>query len=221
MKKLTIFWGLLFLFQFLGYAHASLTEVQTGVIFDNVNNQYWIKDLGMFTPMTRAEQLSAIDALNTDPSFQGAWADWHLADFAEVSVLYYQMPLNNKNNSIFLPSDTGSDPWPSHFTWWWGRYNATTTIGDQIYDNVMHWTYRTWPETNPPENWFPDQNWGGLYNYIKPDQTEIIAGTWEIVSVGAWVTADPVPAPVPVPATLLLIGSGLAGVAGLRRRFGN
>ena len=142
------------------------------------------KDLTLFTGQNHSQQLDTISGLNSNPAYQNsAWGNWQLADLNEVSGLYNSL---SDVDDFFVRSGTDVDSWPSYFTWWWGRYDSTIVLSDnQLYDIVMHWSYRTFPSGQYKDDW-----WGGLNNYILPTATSINVGTGLDADVGAWVTAE-------------------------------
>jgi len=91
-------------------------------------------------------------------------------------------------------SDIASNFNNSMFPVWLGRYD------DPFYDSEMNLFHNT----------FGILDNFGLYVDISGD----IIATGSAPDTGAWVTTNP----IPEPATLLLLGSGLLGVAGVRRR---
>ncbi len=85
---------ILSLIWFAGPASASLIDMGDGVIYDDVNNQYWIQDLAMFNSRSSegvilyyAAQLAAIDALSESEEY-GSYGEWRMATSDDIANLY-------------------------------------------------------------------------------------------------------------------------------------
>jgi len=116
-------------------------------------------------------------------------------------------------------------------TWLWENlpYNKVWLGGYQADNNPEpdkgwawvtgeKWDYAFWRPGEPNDNL-------GHEDYLIIDQL-IIPGQWNDVRLDGWnkmtgyvVEHDSASAPVPEPATMLLLGSGLAGLFGFRKKF--
>lgn len=184
-----------------GQANATLFD-QGNVIYDDVADRYWVKDLTLFSLQTYAQQQQTIAGLNASPDYQSSsWGTWHMADAAEIDTLnsyFLQIPY------FFAQTDTSGPYFAPGSRHWWGTYDETAPYFEpDIWYKVKHLTFN--------EDLSVVYS-GGLENYIEDDAT-LAHG----VVTGAWVTASA--SSVPVPAAVWLLGSGLIGLFGLSRKL--
>lgn len=166
-----------------------LPSTQSGVIFDNVADKYWLTDLNFFADMTYTEQIQSINARND------LGLNWHMASGDEVRDLW----LGNGYN--FLDMFQG----PGMYD---GRIDSLTTWafhGDWDYGSSVSGSYTN--GVDPAHmvavfGWTGDQlmdesgfNWYAYDDFSHHD-------------LGAWVVAD-APVPVPEPSTFLLLVLGI------------
>ena len=77
-RFLKYFWLMIFLFMSTGQAQAALTA-QGNYIFDDIQNQYWVRDLGSFDNMTWDQQVNTLSTLPGEIA-GNLLGDWRLAN---------------------------------------------------------------------------------------------------------------------------------------------
>ena len=184
-----------FFFLFSGNSIATLIDQGDGVIWDDVNNNYWLQDLSLFARYTLDEQLIEIESYNdpsTHPEFQSdSWGDWHIADTQAMDDLW----ANGLNEivSAFLPSYPYPPDYPINL--YTARYGEPTVE----YPNVSPYRYiRT------------------VDGVITESGSSTIS-TSQIADLGAWVVASSISS-VPEPSTAIMFTFGILGIAGLSRK---
>lgn len=157
------------------------------VVYDNVNDQYWISDLSLFAGQNLNNQLSGISGLN---GFSGI-TNWHMATLSEITPLWnYSF---SEITTTFLPSREFSEDWK----WYSGRYGEAASQNSH-YVGVIMYNYGS-EDKSPLSTISLDDNYGNFYQ-----------GAW---ITGKKVSTNN----VPEPATMTLIGSMLAGLIGYKK----
>ncbi len=192
MKSLLSIFFMTLILSFGGVAAEAtlLPSTQSGVIFDNVANKYWLTDLNSFTDMTYTEQIQLINARND------LGMNWHMASGDEMRDLWLG------NGESFLDMFQG----PGLYA---GRIDSET---DYAFggDWVGPWK-DSYTNGVDPAHMVAMFGWDGFmltgdsgFNFFAYDDLSHHG-------LGAWVVSDG-PLPVSEPATLLLFTLGILGI---------
>jgi hypothetical protein len=177
---------------------AALISVTTDVVYDDVDKRWWVNDLRLFEEMTYQGQKDYIDGtINTLTKYNFVNTNWHMATLSEMEGLW-----NNTDvqiGAIFQNTDSYVMPIPGTPTLyeWSGRYDQTTTAHP---GGAAHEGYYIWVN-----------NVELVWSHMKT----IPLDTHSDGTLGAWVTTSN----VPIPPAFLLLGSGLIGIVGIRKKF--
>jgi len=195
---------------------ATLIDVSTttaNVIFDTETNQYWYQNLFDFRSRTWAEQEIAVSNLNVISYF--GLTDWHVPDQTEVQGLFNNGFGAVSSSFYMMPAEDPND-------WlWMARYDEFDWIIPPYSDPVIE-------EPGVGGHYFTyvGLNSLGIELFelssflIDDDMVDRDLSVWA-TSIGPTIDLDPDPdenLPVPEPSTILLLGSGLAGLAWYGRK---
>lgn len=181
---------LMFSFGAVAVEATLLPSAQSGVIFDDVTNKYWLTDLNFFAEMTYTEQIQSINGRND------LGINWHMASADEMGDLWFG------NGESFLDMFQG----PGLYS---GRIDSET---DSAFGGDWADPWKD-SDTNgvDPAHTVAMFGWDG---FMLADDSGFNFFAYDDLShhgLGAWVVSDG-PVPVPEPATLLLFTLGIMGI---------
>lgn len=200
-----------------------MTDINGDVaVYEDTGGQYWHYDLGYARSMTYSEQMSAIVDLN-DSDYYGL-DTWHLASQTEFDNLLASMDSDSDVDVNFLPTITSINPFNSDITRVYSGiidvsivYTIPGPYGSEYTDHAVE-TFTAYGSHGSASH---------NVSYDTPNWSpEYIADYLSDPYIGAWITAAGTPTwpgtdppSVPEPATMLLLGSGLIGLVGFRRKL--
>lgn len=191
----------------------SLTDLnEDTVVYDDETGLYWYYDLSYFTNQTYTEVLSAIDNLNTEGYY--GFSDWSIASQEVVLDLSSEFFIDD-NYTLFEST---------------GRITVNYTTEDGTIVSTEATLYGGRTESPPGSVASVDFR---IFDIPVIASGEIMYGVlsgtidgitydyyFKNESLGAWVVSNGgAAAPVPEPSTVLLLGFGIAGLAGARRKL--
>lgn len=200
MKNMVGLLSILFLvFGISGYSSATLISLKNAagdqVVYDDVNQQYWIYDLSMFTGLTFNMKIAEISTLNDTGGYYSL-DRWHMAKRAEMEALWGLNETNALANAF-----------------------GASQVGDSLSPDVRY-IFGVYDFDNDS---LSSHFAAGIRDYIsQPDEnlgldTLAYSDRSAFKHVGAWVTTSTVA--TPIPGTAWILGSGLLGLIGVCRRM--
>ncbi len=201
-RLVQVFIGFIVLFFIADLSNAALSRVGE-YVYDDIADQYWVADLSQFYDKTLAEQ-QALFGTFPDMIDEDNLSSWRLADQNDLINLIFQpnntgyyfeghqsIGLNSENRELAL----------------YGRIDVASFLNNNMVFSVKlpEFGSSQWGSHVGTEVVFPGQ--------IMPHS---VTDGERFVNLGSWVVADVLV--VPVPPSILLLGFGLLGLAGVSRK---
>jgi len=197
MRKVIIFCLLISFLLPAGIGHSALIR-NGGIIFDDVNNQYWYAILLDFGGLDFNQQVSAISDLNLNPTYTSTdWGPWHMASRVEMEELWGYSPFEIA--AVFEPT---------FFDVTLGQACSGYYDEEAQGDDGLSRHYRAHTEVLV----YPNESMSSNFPLGSNSWADINSAP----ANGAWVTAN---ATVPIPSAIYLFFSGLIGIIGFKRKF--
>jgi len=230
MKKIPIaLTAMVIMFLFTTPAHATLWDRGGGLIYDDVLKVTWLQDTDYAVTSGYANGGMTWDVANAWAAqlVYGGYDDWRLPDPADQPIEYiwgfdgtttagynitaseigYMYYVNLNNKGYYDTSGNGPQ------LGWNPMPNASFTDGNgkalsfQNLQSFDYWLAREYGSFNPP--------YGGRFDF----NVGALSANTKDFGYPAWAVRNGDVSAIPEPATMLLIGSGLLGLWGARRKF--